>query len=1124
MLRTILLTALFVASVQRLTFADPWPTLLGNNQRNAYSPETIDPTTLRVDWIHSDHTEPTPAWYGPAKWDAYATLPGLRSMRDYDVVDHVIAVQDGIFVGSSTAETVERIDGSTGERHWAFFTGGPVRVAPTWHAGKIYFGSDDGFVYCLRAVTGELLWKHRPCESERWIVGDGRLIPFHPVRTGVLIQDGIAYYGASLLPWRSSYLCAVDAETGTTDKPGCFVQKLDGRTFEGALACTDKLLISPQGRVPPEVYSRRDGRFLGSLDGGGGSFVVIAGDQVLHGPGNKAGWMTSSNPANQSKVASFPDAKSIVALPDRIIMQTSDSLVATDNNQKPLWTTKTDLTLSLAAAGETLFVGGKNRVAALSSKDGSMLWQHAVQGRAYGLAWANDRLIVSTDEGVITAFRPADTAEPDNTEVASAPAQQPSVASPPTRLLRRGPTLEFIAPQEAVVRYETRQPTISRVILRTGKQDVTIEDETPKTTHAVRLTDLDRNQIYRYCVQAAIDGVTESTEDFECDTFFNYAPLPVTAPKLGEEARRLSREVLAQAGIDRGLCLLVGDVDLVDVSLALAGQTKLRVVGLLTDPQKLAEQRRRLLAAGGYGRRVTLRQVDSLEDLPVSSRCMNLVVSFGNQVREVPRLLAPGGIGLLVDANRSRVDAWARSWSIPTTSPDSSRVVAKIVGRSIPGSGEWSHIYGAANNAAYGGESLSGARTAEDFAVQWIGRPGPRYQADRNGRKTPPLSAGGRLYLQGLRRIVTLDRYNGSILWSLEIPAFGRYNIPRDCGNWCADEESLLAVVNDECWQLDGATGAVQQIYTLPPPSDDATPTDEEWGFVARTGDLLIGTAAIKGSSWAGFWGKEAWYDGTTGPVTDKVCSRRLFAVKHRHPNATRWQYQNGAILNATMTVTDESLYFVESRNPALRQISSGRVGEAIWKDQYLVSLDSKTGKPRWEVPVEFVAGKVVFYLAHGSDTLVAVSSADRRYHVYALDPSDGSSRWHTSFTWGKGKADHGSHLSRPAIVGKKLFVRPAVIDLATGEITDQKIPVAGCGTYACTDNALFFRGGSGQNFSMWDAIEGKYTQWFRLRPDCWLSTIPAGGMLLSPEGGGGCSCGKWLETSIGFIPKSLLE
>jgi hypothetical protein len=29
--------------------------------------------------------------------------------------------------------------------------------------------------------------------------------------------------------------------------------------------------------------------------------------------------------------------------------------------------------------------------------------------------------------------------------------------------------------------------------------------------------------------------------------------------------------------------------------------------------------------------------------------------------------------------------------------------------------------------------------------------------------------------------------------------------------------------------------------------------------------------------------------------------------------------------------------------------------------------------------------------------------------------------------------------------------------------------------------------------------------------------------MLLAPEGGGGCSCGNWLETSVGFLPKENL-
>jgi hypothetical protein len=53
----------------------------------------------------------------------------------------------------------------------------------------------------------------------------------------------------------------------------------------------------------------------------------------------------------------------------------------------------------------------------------------------------------------------------------------------------------------------------------------------------------------------------------------------------------------------------------------------------------------------------------------------------------------------------------------------------------------------------------------------------------------------------------------------------------------------------------------------------------------------------------------------------------------------------------------------------------------------------------------------------------------------------------------------------------------------------------------------------------MWDVASEKVTGWYNLRPSCWLSTVPANGMVLSPEGGGGCSCGNWLETSIGFAP-----
>ena len=168
---------------------------------------------------------------------------------------------------------------------------------------------------------------------------------------------------------------------------------------------------------------------------------------------------------------------------------------------------------------------------------------------------------------------------------------------------------------------------------------------------------------------------------------------------------------------------------------------------------------------------------------------------------------------------------------------------------------------------------------------------------------------------------------------------------------------------------------------------------------------------------------------------------------------------------------------------------------------------------------MKVVHGTVVVYMALSDGRLVLVSSTNRKYHVYAFDASQGSPLWNKSVNWLSD--NHGGHMSRPAIVGDTLYVRPHVFEMTTGKLLPIKMPKGGCGTYSCTSNSIFFRDGT---VKMWDRRGGKTTTWNRLRPDCWLSTIAAGGMLLAPEGGGGCSCGKWMETSIGFIPKILAK
>jgi hypothetical protein len=109
--------------------------------------------------------------------------------------------------------------------------------------------------------------------------------------------------------------------------------------------------------------------------------------------------------------------------------------------------------------------------------------------------------------------------------------------------------------------------------------------------------------------------------------------------------------------------------------------------------------------------------------------------------------------------------------------------------------------------------------------------------------------------------------------------------------------------------------------------------------------------------------------------------------------------------------------------------------------------------------------------------------------------------------------------MQHPVVVGHTVFLEPCGYDAATGKLLTQEVGRhGGFATYAATLNALIYRG-EGGHISMWDIHRGAVSSWYNLRPSCWLSTVPANGMVLSPESGGGCSCGNWLETSLGFAP-----
>jgi hypothetical protein len=97
-----------------------------------------------------------------------------------------------------------------------FVADGRIDSPPTLSGGCCLFGTRSGFVYCLQASDGELIWRFRAAPQDRRLFAYEQLESVWPVHGSVLVDDNTAYFAAG----RSSRidggirLYAVSAPTG----------------------------------------------------------------------------------------------------------------------------------------------------------------------------------------------------------------------------------------------------------------------------------------------------------------------------------------------------------------------------------------------------------------------------------------------------------------------------------------------------------------------------------------------------------------------------------------------------------------------------------------------------------------------------------------------------------------------------------------------------------------------------------------------------------------------------------------------------------------------------------------------------------------------------------------------
>jgi outer membrane protein assembly factor BamB len=518
------------------------------------------------------------------------------------------------------------------------------------------------------------------------------------------------------------------------------------------------------------------------------------------------------------------------------------------------------------------------------------------------------------------------------------------------------------------------------------------------------------------------------------------------------------------------------------------------------------------------------------------SHFANLIVSdhalltgdLPGSVTEVVRVLRPcGGVAWLGQPGeigkkghrlrRSDVERWLDSsplsgWEIR----EDGGVWTTVRRGSLPGSGEWTHLYADPGNTACSHDTL-----LEPTGIQWFGRPGPQDIIDRHHRPMSPLYKNGRLFIPANDRVITVDAYNGAPLWELSVPYSRRIGALKNCGQMAVADDYLYIAVEDECRSVDMESGEVKSALKAPQRMAGET---HDWGYLAVVDNQIVGSCTKRGASFYEL--SETTCDLLEGDFREMILCDYLFSLDRRTGD-TLWTHQNGAVFNNTLAIGDGRVYCIESRNAQTVSDPDGRISpdEFCASDTYLVALDTQTGNPVWVTPFQFPFQHIM-YLSYADGTVLAVGTYNQgdyvHYGLYAFYADSGDLKWKNSYQGDGIGGTHGEQWQHPVIIEHKVFSRPYVFDLHTGAKGAYKLNRGGhgCGGLSGSASYLFGRGWNPRMYRIHDGEESGTPLTVVNRPGCWINMIPSGGLVLLPESSSGCTCQFPMQLSIAFSPK----
>lgn len=402
------LSVLLLLLSSTIIYCADWPMWRYDAGRTANSPEELS-GTLHRQWIRH---------YSPREsvWDDSLN----QDLMPLDKVFEPIVIGDLLFISFNDRDKVIALDLATGRQKWEFYANGPIRLPMAGSHDRVYCTSDDGYLYCLSAKNGQLLWKFRGAPADRNILGNKRLISSWPARGGIVLENDRLYFAASIWPFMGIFIYCLDAQDGRVlwqnDGIGSqyTVQPHNSPAFanvapQGAMVVSgDKLLVSG-GRSVPACFNRSTGELLyyrlAEYNKTGGAFIC-ANDKYFfnHYRDRETDLYDLATGAGVARrVGKYP-----VLDKERFFMS-GDSIIVRNAVQpgQLLGSLKVDASGDLIKSGTRLYAGGRGVLTAIRIEaDGKLVkeWQDHIDGDVGRIISANGRLLVVTRDGKIIAY------------------------------------------------------------------------------------------------------------------------------------------------------------------------------------------------------------------------------------------------------------------------------------------------------------------------------------------------------------------------------------------------------------------------------------------------------------------------------------------------------------------------------------------------------------------------------------------------------------------------------------------------------------------------------------------------------------------------------------------------